>query len=220
MEKKSYKMHVRVFLSRYRSYDDCQKCEGKRLKKEPLNWKVREKDIHEWSCLELADVESEIKLFLKEIKQSNLSSGKIKATTLILDEIKNRLSYLNQVGLNYLRLDRQSRTLSGGEVQRINLTTALGSSLTNTLFILDEPSTGLHHKDISNLVNVIKKLKNMGNTILIVEHDSKMIAEADMIFEIGPGPGEQGGEICFSGSYDSLLLSNTVTGKFLRKKGF
>ena len=220
MEKKSYKMHVRVFLSRYRSYDDCQKCEGKRLKKEPLNWKVREKDIHEWSCLELADVESEIKLFLKEIKQSNLSSGKIKATTLILDEIKNRLSYLNQVGLNYLRLDRQSRTLSGGEVQRINLTTALGSSLTNTLFILDEPSTGLHHKDISNLVNVIKKLKNMGNTILIVEHDSKMIAEADMIFELGPGPGEQGGEICFSGSYDSLLLSNTVTGKFLRKKGF
>ena len=122
---------------------------------------------------------------MKEIKQSNLSSGKIKATTLILDEIKNRLSYLNQVGLNYLRLDRQSRTLSGGEVQRINLTTALGSSLTNTLFILDEPSTGLHHKDISNLVNVIKKLKNMGNTILIVEHDSKMIAEADMIFEIG-----------------------------------
>ena len=116
----------------------------------------KEKDIHEWSCLELADVESEIKLFLKEIKQSNLSSGKIKATTLILDEIKNRLSYLNQVGLNYLRLDRQSRTLSGGEVQRINLTTALGSSLTNTLFILDEPSTGLHHKDISNLVMLLK----------------------------------------------------------------
>ena len=96
------------------------------------------------------------------------------------------MSYLNQVGLNYLRLDRQSRTLSGGEVQRINLTTAFGSSLTNTLFILDEPSTGLHHKDIGNLVNVIKELKNMGNTILIVEHDSKMISEADIIFEIGP----------------------------------
>ena len=220
MEKKSYKMHVRVFLSRYRSYDDCDKCKGKRLKKEPLNWKIKGKDIHDWSCLELVDVEKEIKSLSDEIEQSNFSFGKIKATTLILDEIKSRVSYLNQVGLGYLRLERQSRTLSGGEVQRINLTTALGSSLTNTLFILDEPSTGLHHKDISNLINVIKRLKNTGNTILIVEHDSKLIAEADMIFELGPGPGEQGGKICFKGSYDALLLSDTITGKFLRKKGF
>ena len=217
IEKKSYKMHVRVFLSRYRSYENCEKCNGKRLKQEPLNWKINEMDIHDWSCLEIDEINREIKKLEKCMTFENLSQGKKKAVGLISTEIKSRIKYLQEVGLGYLTLDRQSRTLSGGEVQRINLTTALGSSLTNTLFILDEPSIGLHHKDLVNLITVIKRLKSMGNTILIVEHDSLLISESDNIIEIGPEAGEKGGSISFEGTYKQLIRSSCITGKYLRK---
>src|SRR6185437_3632080 len=137
------------------------------------------------------------------------------AAQLVLDEIRTRLRFLCDVGLGYLTLDRQSRTLSGGEVQRINLTTALGTSLVNTLFVLDEPSIGLHSRDMGRVINVMRRLRDAGNTLVVVEHDPQIMFAADRILDMGPGPGERGGEIVFFGAPEKLRSESSLTGEYL-----
>ena len=241
LETKSYRMHIRVLLSRYRSYRECPECHGARLKAQALLWRVgtradarkvlgreaahRPPDatldaaafakqpglcIHDVTRLPLA----RCRRFFDELR---LRAPLDDATGLLLAEIRGRLGYLVEVGLGYLTLDRQSRTLSGGEVQRINLTTALGTSLVNTLFVLDEPSIGLHARDIARIVSVLHKLREAGNTLLVVEHDPQIMLAADRIVDMGPGPGERGGEIVFRGSPRALLRSRrSLTAAWLR----
>lgn len=210
LESRSYKMHIRVLLSRYRTYSVCPSCSGARLKPHSLAWRLgKEKrySIHELMSLCLQEC---LEFFL-EMKTSE------EPVRIVLDEIRTRLRYLNEVGLGYLTLDRQSRTLSGGEVQRINLTTALGTSLVNTLFILDEPSIGLHPEDIGRLTGVLKKLRDAGNSLIVVEHDPEIILSADYVIEMGPKPGKQGGEVVFSGPIkDFLKCKNSLTADYLR----
>ncbi|NMG14002.1 excinuclease ABC subunit UvrA [Aromatoleum bremense] len=198
LESKAYKMHIRVLLSRYRSYTECPACNGARLKPEALLWRLGDGNpadsrrpglaIHELMALPVSCVRD----FIARIE---LPAGLDEATGLLLGEIRSRLDYLANVGLAYLTLDRQSRTLSGGEVQRINLTTALGTSLVNTLFVLDEPSIGLHPRDIDRILAVMTRLRDAGNTLVVVEHDPQLMRAADRLLDIGPGPGERGGEI-------------------------
>jgi len=229
LESKSYKMHIRVLLSKYRSYTPCDVCDGTRLKPQALWWRVgslqlsnkviniknryvpkglslSNKDIERLPGLTVHDVLhlplSQCAEFFLEI---TLPKAFDEAGKLLVNEVRSRLNYLLEVGLGYLSLDRQSRTLSGGEVQRINLTTALGTSLVNTLFVLDEPSIGLHPRDINRLVKVLHRLRDAGNTLLVVEHDPQVILAADRILDIGPGPGKLGGEICFYGTARQLL---------------
>ena len=241
LETKSYRMHIRVLLSRYRSYRECPECHGARLKPQALLWRVgtradarkalggepahRPPDatldaaafarqpglgIHDVMRLPL----DRCRRFFDELR---LRAPLDDATELLLAEIRGRLGYLVEVGLGYLTLDRQSRTLSGGEVQRINLTTALGTSLVNTLFVLDEPSIGLHARDIARIVSVLRKLREAGNTLLVVEHDPQVMLAADRIVDMGPGPGERGGEIVFRGSPRALLRSRrSLTAAWLR----
>ena len=218
LEKKSYKMHIRVFLSRYRSYSKCPVCDGTRLKTESLHWKILNKDISQWLKEPITTIDNWIKKLKTQRfngKQKIINFASVKV---LLKEIETRLEFCKKVGLGYLTLDRQSRTLSGGEVQRINLTTALGTSLVNTLFVLDEPSIGLHSRDIENLIKVIKEINKSGNTILLVEHDPQVISACDHIIELGPGPGEKGGQISFQGSYTQLLNSDSITAKYLNHK--
>jgi excinuclease ABC subunit A len=200
LETKAYRMHIRVLLSRYRAYKLCPACDGARLKPEALLWRIGPApglSIHAVMLLPIADC-------LSTFESLSLPSPVDEAADLLLTEIRTRLRYLVDVGLGYLTLDRQSRTLSGGEVQRINLTTALGTSLVNTLFVLDEPSIGLHSRDIQRLIRVLHRLRDAGNTLLIVEHDPEVIRAADRVLDLGPGPGERGGEIVFFGDIDSL----------------
>ncbi|MCG3149974.1 MAG: UvrABC system protein A [Verrucomicrobiae bacterium] len=213
LETKSYKMHVRVLLSRYRTYVHCQACNGSRLKPDALLWRIAGKTIHDVMLLPLAACRN---LF----DNLKLPAPLDEATDLLLAEIRSRLRYLVDVGLGYLTLDRQSRTLSGGEVQRINLTTALGTSLVNTLFVLDEPSIGLHPRDIQRLIGILQRLRDAGNTLLVVEHDPDVIRAADRILDMGPGPGERGGEIVFFGRLPELKkCKRSLTGKYLRGSG-
>jgi excinuclease ABC subunit A len=202
LETKAYKMHIRVLLSKYREYRTCPSCHGARLKPEALVWKVGTSDkrllnIHDLMLLPI----DEALTFCREFSTSSTLN---EAGEMILDEINSRLGFLCDVGLGYLTLDRQSRTLSGGEVQRINLTTALGSNMVNALFVLDEPSIGLHPRDVGRLVGVLHRLRDAGNTLLVVEHDPSVILAADRIVELGPGPGEHGGEIVFEGTLAQL----------------
>src|ERR1700691_3374579 len=194
LETKAYKMHIRVLLSRYRSYTECTACRGSRLKPEALLWRLGTPgaNIRE---LMLKPIDESREFFAKLALPPPLDE----AADLLLREIRARLKYLTDVGLGYLDLDRQSRTLSGGEVQRINLTTALGTSLVNTLFVLDEPSIGLHPRDVGRIVGVIQRLRDAGNTLVVVEHDPMVMQAADRLLDIGPGPGEHGGEIVFDG---------------------
>ena len=198
LESRAYKMHVRVLLSRYREYTECPECHGARLRPEALWWKVdfgegRVLNIHEFAELPIGEA-------LALARRLGESGRLDEAGTVALREVLSRLEYLVAVGLDYLSLDRQSRTLSGGETQRIALTTALGSNLVNTLFVLDEPSIGLHPRDIGRLNGVLRRLRDAGNTLLVVEHDPDVIRSADRILELGPGPGEKGGEIVYHGS--------------------
>ena len=212
LESKSYKMHIRVLLSRYRTYQICPSCNGARLKPEALLWKVGRYNIHEIMQLSIGDLLDFVEDFSSK-KTLELTAQ------LVIDEIKSRLKYLNEVGLGYLTPDRQSRTLSGGEVQRINLTTALGTRLVNTLFVLDEPSIGLHPRDIGRLISVLKKLRDAGNTLLIVEHDPDVIKAADYVIDMGPGPGELGGNIVFKGTLNKMLSdNNSITAGFISGK--
>ena len=222
LESKAYKIHVRVLLSRYRSYTECTSCRGARLKPEALQWTVRGKTIHQVMLMPIDAALSwvrDIQVDLAKSAQANqLSEAQLAATDLVTKEIGARLQFLVDVGLGYLTLDRQSRTLSGGEVQRINLTTALGTSLVNTLFVLDEPSIGLHPRDLHRIIRVMHQLRDAGNTLVVVEHDPLVMQAADRVIDIGPGPGELGGDILFNGSYSELLGTETLTARYLTEE--
>ena len=212
LETKAYRMHIRVLLSKYRAYRPCRACGGARLKPEALLWRIGEGDglsVHDLMLLPIARCAT----FFDSLR---LPQPLDEATEMLLTEIRARLGYLVDVGLGYLTLDRQSRTLSGGEVQRINLTTALGTSLVNALFVLDEPSIGLHPRDIHRLVKVLHRLRDAGNTLVVVEHDPAVIRAADRVLDLGPGPGDKGGEVVFFGRLGQLLRSRrSLTGAYL-----
>jgi len=241
LESKAYKMHVRVLLSKYRSYDACPECAGARLKPESLLWRLGtledaravlapEKRLRahlptlgddSFASLPGLSIHDVMLLPVERtrelIARLTLPKPLDDAAELVLAEIGSRLGFLCDVGLSYLTLDRQSRTLSGGEVQRINLTTALGTSLVNTLFVLDEPSIGLHPRDLDRVVGVLAKLRDAGNTLLVVEHDAQLMRAADRILDLGPGPGRAGGQIVFNGAPAALLRDGqSLTAKYLR----
>jgi len=218
LETKAYKMHIRVLLSRYRSYSECTACGGARLKPDSLLWRIgggatgAGMNIRELMLLAVGACER----FMQDLA---LPAPLDEATLVLLREIRARLRYLREVGLGYLNLDRQSRTLSGGEVQRINLTTALGTSLVNTLFVLDEPSIGLHARDVDRIVGIMQRLRDAGNTLIVVEHDPKVMEAADRLLDIGPGPGEHGGEIVFYGPPARLTeATSSLTADYLMQR--
>ncbi len=189
METKAYKMHVRVFLSRYRAYTTCSECLGSRLQPEALAFKILGKTLPELWHIPI----DQLVFFFDSVEKTHAPLDK--STKLILSEIQSRLHYLVEVGLGYLTLDRPARTLSGGEIARVNLTTCLGSALTHTLFVLDEPTVGLHHRDIGRLTGVMHALRDKGNTLVVVEHDEEVMRQADNLIDIGPQAGEGGGTI-------------------------
>jgi excinuclease ABC subunit A len=246
LESKAYKMHIRVLLSKYRSYTECGSCGGARLKTDSLLWRIgsaqdadatlpkdkrflpkgvkwTRKQLEALPGLSLHDLMimpiDKLRAFFDRMSataiQENSQDGEAQALKLLLEEITNRLKYLCDVGIGYLTLDRQSRTLSGGEVQRINLTTALGTSLVNTLFVLDEPSIGLHPRDMSRITQAMHRLRDAGNTLVVVEHDPAVMMAADRMIDMGPGPGEKGGQIVFDGSTADLKNADTLTGNYL-----
>jgi excinuclease ABC subunit A len=207
-ESRSYKMHVRVFLSRYRAYTECGDCHGGRLKKEAYNFRIGTHTIADLSRLPVSDLHPLVQSW--PIKESD------HVATMLRGEIASRISYMDRAGLGYLNLDRQTRTLSGGELQRVNLTTCLGASLVNTLFVLDEPSIGLHPRDIGRLIGVMEGLRDKGNTLLVVEHEEAVMRSADNLIDIGPGRGEKGGELVFSGPLEKLGEKvKSLTGDYL-----
>lgn len=219
LESRSYKMHIRVLLSRYRGYRLCPDCRGARLKPQALLWKLVLDEQRKYGLDELVQLPiAEAYEVIREVQASrSRSKSREDPVELVLESVETRLRYLTEVGLGYLTLDRQSRTLSGGEVQRINLTTALGTSLVNTLFVLDEPSIGLHSRDIGRLIGVLRRLRDAGNTLLVVEHDPEVILAADHVIEMGPAAGGAGGEVVFSGSLSALLAGGAgVTAPYLR----
>ena len=248
LESKAYKMHIRVLLSKYRSYTECPSCGGARLKTESLLWRVGSKadadavlspsdrfmpkgvdwdretlaslpglSLHDLMLLPL----DRLRDFFARLEQDDrqpatqTDAADTQARKLLFEEINNRLRYLCDVGIGYLTLDRQSRTLSGGEVQRINLTTALGTSLVNTLFVLDEPSIGLHPRDMHRITEAMLRLRDAGNTLVVVEHDPAVMWAADRMIDMGPGPGERGGAIVFDGPTEALKRADTLTGQYL-----
>ncbi|MDG1774204.1 MAG: excinuclease ABC subunit UvrA [Flavobacteriaceae bacterium] len=208
LEEKSYKIQNRVMLSRYRGKTICNKCQGARLKKESFYVQVGGKHIGELVAMPI----DKLQLFFNQLTLSKIDTDISKR---ILAEIHSRLSFLSQVGLNYLTLNRKSNTLSGGESQRINLATSLGSSLVGSMYILDEPSIGLHPKDTTNLIEVLKRLRDLGNTVIVVEHDEDIMKAADLVFDIGPEAGTLGGELVAQGTLKELLKTNTLTAQYL-----
>src|SRR6185436_2081624 len=236
LESKAYKMHIRVLLSKYRSYTPCTVCNGARLKTEALLWRLGTKDDADavmapgkrfmpagvqWSRAQLEALPGltvhdlmlmPIDRIRRFFDQLSLPSTMLDdALKLLQDEIRTRLKYLCDVGIGYLTLDRQSRTLSGGEVQRINLTTALGTSLVQTMFVLDEPSIGLHPRDMGRIIEAMQRLRDAGNTLVVVEHDPAVMLSADRVLDMGPGPGTQGGRIVFDGTPEDLKRADTMT---------
>ncbi|CAL2061363.1 UvrABC system protein A [Tenacibaculum sp. 190524A05c] len=211
LEEKSYKIQNRVMLSRYRGKTKCSECDGKRLRKEANYVQVYGKTISDLVNLPL----DELAEFFKSI-ELNVYEKKIGKR--LLTEINNRLQFLVDVGLSYLTLNRTSNTLSGGESQRINLATSLGSSLVGSMYILDEPSIGLHPKDTERLIKVLKNLRDLGNTVIVVEHDEEIMREADYIIDIGPEAGTYGGNVVAEGTFDDILKSNTLTSNYLSEK--
>jgi excinuclease ABC subunit A len=245
LETKTYKMHIRVLLSKYRSYTECPTCAGARLKTESLLWRIGSKAQADavlppaqrfmptgvaWSRAQLEALPglclhdlmrlpiTRLRSFFDSLhlgNQTGLAEGELQALKLLNEEIGTRLKYLVDVGIGYLTLDRQSRTLSGGEVQRINLTTALGTSLVNTLFVLDEPSIGLHPRDMERITQAMHRLRDAGNTLVVVEHDPAVMFAADRMIDMGPGPGARGGQIVFDGTPEELKRADTLTGAYL-----
>ena len=255
LETKAYKMHIRVLLSKYRSYTTCPACAGARLKTESLLWRIGSKADADaalepgrcfmpvgvkWSRQQLEALPGlclhdlmqlpmdRLRRFFDALRVATavtempgagplpeVRTAEHQALKLLFEEIGTRLKYLCDVGIGYLTLDRQSRTLSGGEVQRINLTTALGTSLVNTLFVLDEPSIGLHPRDMHRIILAMQRLRDAGNTLVVVEHDPAVMLAADRMIDMGPGPGERGGQIVFDGSTADLRHADTLTGAYL-----
>jgi len=245
LESKAYKMHIRVLLSKYRSYTPCPTCAGARLKTESLIWRVGSKadadavidparrfmpEGVQWSRAQLEALPGlclhdlmllpidRLRRFFDRMELpvgDAAAGGDAQALKLLHEEITTRLRYLCDVGIGYLTLDRQSRTLSGGEVQRINLTTALGTSLVNTLFVLDEPSIGLHPRDMHRITEAMLRLRDAGNTLVVVEHDPAVMLAADRMIDMGPGPGRLGGQIVFDGTTADLRHADTLTGAYL-----
>ena len=247
LESKAYKMHIRVLLSKYRSYTPCETCGGARLKLEALLWRLGSKEAADaalppgkrfmpvgvdWTRAQLEALTGlslhdlmqlpidRLREFFNGLAPAALQDGsapdaEFKALKSLFEEIHTRLKYLSDVGIGYLTLDRQSRTLSGGEVQRINLTTALGTSLVNTLFVLDEPSIGLHPRDMNRITQAMHRLRDAGNTLVVVEHDPAVMLAADRMIDMGPGPGEKGGQIVFDGTPEDLKHADTLTGAYL-----
>ncbi|WP_084397262.1 excinuclease ABC subunit UvrA [Hydrogenophaga pseudoflava] len=279
LETKAYKMHIRVLLSKYRSYTECPSCGGARLKTDSLLWRIGTKAQADavlpagrrylptgvkWSRAQLEALPglclhdlmlmplTDLRRFFSDLSVSLAgdagaraerpgasvagsdsfpghsthppaspdpgapkASGEQQALKLLFEEINTRLRYLCEVGIGYLTLDRQSRTLSGGEVQRINLTTALGTSLVNTLFVLDEPSIGLHPRDMARINDAMLRLRDAGNTLVVVEHDPAVMLAADRLIDMGPGPGERGGQIVFDGTPEAIRSADTLTGAYL-----
>jgi excinuclease ABC subunit A len=212
LERKKYKVHVRVFLSRYRGYLTCPDCGGARLRREARDVQVSGRTIDRVSSLTVRDAQ----IFFSHLQ---LTDKEQTIAEKVLKEIQRRLSFLSDVGLDYLTLDRLSSTLSGGEAQRINLATSLGSALVGTLYVLDEPSIGLHSRDNLRLIAILRQLRDQGNTVLVVEHDADMIKVADHIVDLGLGAGEQGGRVVFSGTLDALMLEpRSLTSKYLRQE--
>ncbi|MDP2449969.1 MAG: excinuclease ABC subunit UvrA [Polaromonas sp.] len=254
LETKAYKMHIRVLLSKYRSYTPCENCGGARLKLEALLWRLGSKEAADaalppgkrfmpvgvdWTRAQLEalpglSLHDLMQLPIDRLREffvaltahpepvegqatsaGSARTGEEKALKSLFEEIHTRLKYLCDVGIGYLTLDRQSRTLSGGEVQRINLTTALGTSLVNTLFVLDEPSIGLHPRDMNRITQAMHRLRDAGNTLVVVEHDPAVMLAADRMIDMGPGPGEKGGQIVFDGTPEDLKHADTLTGAYL-----
>jgi excinuclease ABC subunit A len=211
VETKKYKVHVRVFLSRYRGYANCPDCHGSRLRADALNIRIAGRTIADLVKL---NIEQAYEFF----QTLELSPEESAIADKILVEIRQRLKFLNDVGLDYLTLDRLSSTLSGGEAQRIQLATCLGSRLVGACYVLDEPSIGLHSRDTGRLIRILEELRDLGNTIVVVEHDSDVMRAADHIIDMGPGAGELGGHIVFEGSYRKIMGngSATLTSKYLR----
>jgi excinuclease ABC subunit A len=210
LERKKYKVHVRVFLSRYRGYQSCPACKGARLRQEARDVRVGGRSIDEVSALTVQQA-------LAFFATADLSAKEVAVGEKVLREIQRRLAFLRDVGLDYLSLDRQSSTLSGGESQRINLATSLGSALVGTLYVLDEPSIGLHSRDNQRLIDILLQLRDQGNTVLVVEHDADMMRVADHVVDIGLGAGEQGGRVVYSGDFAGLMAEpRSLTAKYLR----
>jgi excinuclease ABC subunit A len=205
LEARTYKMHVRVFLSRYRSYDLCPACDGARFKPETLRYRIENRNIAQIYALNVDQAQA----FFEPLT----GRGWDEATRLVLEEILGRLRYLKDVGLGYLTLDRQSRTLSGGEVQRVALASSLGASLVNALYVLDEPSIGLHPRDNQRLIGILRRLRNLPNTIVVVEHDPAIMRSADYLLDMGPGAGERGGRVVYFGPPEGAGAS--LTGRYL-----
>ncbi|MFC3686300.1 excinuclease ABC subunit UvrA [Hydrogenophaga luteola] len=246
LESKAYKMHIRVLLSKYRSYTECPSCGGARLKTDSLLWRIGTKAqadavlpadkrylptgvkwsrgqlealpglcLHDLMLMPLTSLRRFFEDLAATLAGSGGEGGEQQALKLLFEEINTRLRYLCEVGIGYLTLDRQSRTLSGGEVQRINLTTALGTSLVNTLFVLDEPSIGLHPRDMARINDAMLRLRDAGNTLVVVEHDPAVMLAADRLIDMGPGPGERGGQIVFDGTPEAIRSADTLTGAYL-----
>ncbi len=212
IESKSYKIHYRYFISRYRGYTTCENCNGSRLRKEALFIVISSKTIFDVVGMTISGVQN----FFQTLE---LTKYEFEISRRILEDFKRRLKYLVDVGLGYLTLNRLTSTLSGGESQRINLATSLGSSLVGSLYVLDEPSIGLHPHDNNRLIGILKSLRDVGNTVIVVEHDADMMRSADSIVDLGPGAGENGGEIVFQGTYDEITKStDSLTGKYLSGK--
>ena len=209
LESKAYKVQNRVMLSRFRGKTKCYTCKGKRLREEANYVKIGGASISDLVEMSLKD----LKIFFNNLE---LSKKEEKTSRRLLKEIQNRLDFLENVGLDYLTLNRKSNSLSGGESQRINLATSLGSSLVGSMYILDEPSIGLHSKDTERLINVLHDLRDLGNTVIVVEHDEAIMEAADYIIDIGPEAGTFGGEVMANGSYKLILKSDTLTAKYLR----
>jgi len=212
LERRKYKMHIRVFLSRWRSYRPCPACNGARLRSEALATQIGGKNIAQIAAMKIRDAAE----FFRNLR---LTDHERHVGRMMLEQVQARLAYLEAVGLGYLTLDRTLRTLSGGEARRVALTSALGSSLVNMLYVLDEPSVGLHPHDIDRLIDAIGDLRNRSNTVVVVEHEESIIRAADQVIEIGPGAGERGGRIVFQGTPDEMQRSpESLTGDYLARR--
>jgi excinuclease ABC subunit A len=209
LEKRKYKMHLRVFLSRWRTTSECPTCHGSRLCDEALGWRVGGRNLAEVTQLKIDDA-------LAFFHALPLTDHERKVARTMLQQVRARLGFLAQVGLGYLSLDRTLRTLSGGEAQRVALTSAMGASLVNMLYVLDEPSVGLHPRDVDRLIHAVRGLRDRGNTVVVVEHEEALLRAADQLIEIGPGAGDRGGEVVFQGTLPDMLQPDaSLTGEYL-----